>query len=91
MRIGHTPLFNEFISFWFETHVDGELRYETFVDFARYEWYTCPAGEDGVILLRGELDRSLTEAAMVESIKPRVEVAIRERRISPTRPDGLTG
>jgi hypothetical protein len=47
MRVEHTPLLNEFISFWFETHVDGDLRYETFVDFFQHEWYTCAAGEAG--------------------------------------------
>lgn len=81
MQIEHTPLLNEFISFWFETHVDGEPRYKTFVDFLRYEWYSCLAGEGGTILLRGNLDRSLPEADMIDGIKPKVEAAIRDQRI----------
>lgn len=81
MRVEHTPLLNEFISFWFETHVDGELRYETFLDFYRYEWHTCTAGDGGAIVLRGELDSSMSDDAMVVDIKPKVEAAIREGRI----------
>jgi hypothetical protein len=81
MQVEHTPLLNEFISFWFETHVDGSLRYETFIDFSRCEWYTCTAGEAGAIVLRGELDSSMSEDAVVADIKPKVEAAIRGGRI----------
>jgi hypothetical protein len=81
MRVEHTALLNEFISFWFETHVDGVLRYETFIDFQRCEWYTCTAGEAGAIVLRGELDSSMSEYEMVLDIKPKVEAAIRDVRI----------
>ena len=81
MRIQHSRLFNEFISFWFETRVDGELRYETFVDYFRSEWYTCPAGSDGPILLRAQFSTSLPDDAVPNSIKPTVEAAIEEGRI----------
>lgn len=81
MRVEHTPLLNEFISFWFETHVDGEPRYATFIDFYRCEWHTCNTGEGGAIVLRGELDSSMSEDAMVVDIQPKVEAAIRNGRI----------
>jgi hypothetical protein len=67
---------NEFISFWFETFVDGELRYETFVDYLHQEWYTCQAGVDGKILLCGELETTIDDDAVIDAIKPEVEAAI---------------
>jgi hypothetical protein len=81
MRIEHSSLMNEFISFWFETFVDGELRYETFVDYMGSEWYTCPAGVDDQILLRGDFSSSLPDDAVPDSIKPKIEAAIRDGRI----------
>jgi hypothetical protein len=61
--------------------VDGYLRYETFVDYLKNEWYTCPAGVDGQILLRGQFSRLLPDDAVADSIKPEVETAIRDARI----------
>ncbi len=81
MRIEHSSLLNEFISFSFETYVDGVLRHETFVDYRRNEWYTCPAGVDGQLLLRGQFDASLPDDAVPNSIKPTIEAAIVEGRI----------
>jgi hypothetical protein len=62
MTIEHGQLCNEFISFWFETLVNGELRYETHIDFVRHEWHTYEAGIDGPNLFSGKLDPSLSEA-----------------------------
>ena len=47
MRIEHSALFNQFISFWFETYVDKQLRYETIIYFEKepYEWFTQVAGD----------------------------------------------
>ena len=56
MKIEHSPLKNEFISFWIETHVDGVLRYETIIDFMRCAWCTTHALHDQPILLQGDLD-----------------------------------
>jgi hypothetical protein len=72
---------NEFISFWFETFVDGDLRYETFVDYLRSEWYTCPAGVDEKVVLQGQFSDSLPDDAAPDSIKPTVEAAIQDGRI----------
>jgi len=33
MRIEHSPLLNDFLCFYVETKVDGELRYETVVSY----------------------------------------------------------
>ena len=76
MKIEHSPLKNEFISFWIETHVDGVLRYETMIDFMRCAWCTTHALHDQPILLQGDLDTSLSEDEMVEAIKPVLESAI---------------
>jgi hypothetical protein len=81
LNIRHSVLMNEFVSVWFETCVDGQLRYETFVDFLRTEWYTRPFGVEGKILLRGQLAASVRDAAVVDNIKPYVEAAIKRGRI----------
>ena len=33
MKIDHSPLLNDFLCFYIETRVDGELRYETVVHY----------------------------------------------------------
>ena len=76
MNIEHSPLLNEFISFWFETRVDGELKYETMLDFTHFEWRTSKAVDERHIVLRGKLDSTLTEDEMVEQIKPSINSAI---------------
>ena len=76
MKIEHSSLKNEFISFWFETHVDGVLCYETIVDFMKHSWCTTRATDGQPILLRGELDSSLSDEQMVESIKPKLDAAV---------------
>jgi len=81
MRIEHSGLCNEFISFWFETRIDDELRYETFIDYLRSEWYTCPARVDGQILLSGKLPASMSEAAQIESVKSDVSAGIMGGRL----------
>ena len=73
---------NEFISFWFETTVDGVVRYETHLDFMREEWSTWDhesLGAERQSLVSGALDSRLSEDAMVEAIKPIVTKAIRQR------------
>jgi hypothetical protein len=40
MRIEHSPLFNDFLSFYFETSVDGEKVYETILDYTQLKWWT---------------------------------------------------
>ena len=67
---------NEFISFWIETCVDGTLRYETFLDFMRFEWYTVATSDDQNIILRGKLNSALSEDDMIEEIKPIIDSAI---------------
>jgi len=81
MRIEHSRLFDEFVSFWFETRVDEVLRYETYVDFLRNEWYTTKAGEARSILLRGQLDLGLSGDEIVEMIRPFIDMAIKGRSI----------
>lgn len=76
MKIEHSPLMNEFISFWIETCVDGALRYETFLDFMRSEWYTVATTDDQNIILRGKLNSALSEDDMIEEIKPIIDSAI---------------
>lgn len=80
MRVEHSPLLSEFISFWIETRVDGEHRFDTFIDWLGREWYTCAAGE-GPILIRGTYDPSLSDEAAVEFVKAQVERALAGGRI----------
>lgn len=76
MKIEHSPLMNEFISFWIETRIDGELRYETMLDFLRGEWCTTTTFDEKNIVLSGNLNSSLSEDDMVAEIKPIIESAI---------------
>jgi hypothetical protein len=81
MQIEHSQLLNEFISWWFETRIDGELRYETILNFfPAGDWYTCPAGEE-TILLRGKLDLMRSDDEMVSDARLQVEAAIIAGRI----------
>jgi hypothetical protein len=81
MQIEHSQLLNDFLSFWFETRIDGVLRFETILNcFPAEEWYTCPAGE-GTVLLRGDIDSALPDAEALRMIKLEVEQAITTGRI----------
>ncbi len=80
MHIEHSKLRNEFISFWFETRVEGVLRYETFLDFTRHEWHTCLPDEDA-ILLRGTWPPGTPDAKVIAFVSPFVESAIQSGRI----------
>ena len=81
MRIEHSKLMNEFISFWFETRVEGVLKYETILDFMRSEWYTCRPNEDS-ILLRGTWKPGTPDDQVVDYVSPLVESAIESGRLS---------
>jgi len=78
MTITHSTLQNEFISFWFETFVDGELRYETHLDLLRGEWHLCPAGAEQCVL-HGKISKYQTQKEELDAInqlKPIIEEAI---------------
>jgi hypothetical protein len=81
VRIDHSPLYNEFISFWFETFVDGNLRFETGVGFLKSEWHTSLPETAEEVLLKGQFDRALQDDAAVDSVKLAVEAAIRDGRL----------
>lgn len=80
MIIHHSDLMNEFISFWFETRVDGDVKYETHVDFLNGEWSTWEydrLGEEGAMLVSGELAPGLPDTDKVQAVIPVVTDAIR--------------
>jgi hypothetical protein len=76
MHVEHSPLLNEFISFWFETRVDDVHRF----DWLGREWYTCAAVE-GPILIRGNYDPSLSDDATVEFVKAQLDEALAAGRL----------
>lgn len=76
MRIEHSEMLNEFISFWFETRVDGVLKCETFLDLLSYEWRTYRPNENA-LLLSGTWKKDTPDDQIVSSISPSVESAIR--------------
>jgi len=80
MKIEHSPLLNDFLTFWFETRVDDIQRYETMLDFMRHQWYTTKR-PDHDIVLSGELSSEVSEDQMIEEIKPILESAIRDGSI----------
>ena len=85
MTITHSSLFNDFLSFWFDTFVDGEHRFETVIDFHKREWYFCQVGVQPCLFhgrLEGPSETIEEEKASVENVKPIIEAAIRERTAS---------
>ena len=81
MKVEHSSLMNEFISFWIETYVDGNPTYETMLDFMKSEWYTIKLNEEKSIVLEGELNSKLSEDEMIEEIKPIIELSIKSGKI----------
>jgi hypothetical protein len=81
LTVKHSTLKNERISYFFETFVNSELRYETFVDFHRNEWYTYPAGPDSTVLLHGQFAACTSDGSVLERIKLDVMCAIESGRI----------
>ena len=61
MNIEHSPLYNDFIDFYFETNVDGKKSYETFLIYTRMIWETQKIDTEEVIL-SGEIKRSKDQA-----------------------------
>jgi hypothetical protein len=80
MRVEHSSLCNEFVSFWFETRVEGTHRYDTFIDFLSNEWYACPV-PDGPIILRGNYEPSLSDAAILTYVQSQIGAALADGRI----------
>ena len=58
MRIEHSPLFNEFLSYWFETSVDGEKLYETVLDYTLLKWWTETISFSPETILSGNINRT---------------------------------
>jgi len=57
MKIEHSPLFNDFIDFYFNTSVDGKRLYETVLDYTGMSWWTQEISTENVIL-SGKINRS---------------------------------
>ena len=60
MRAEHSSLRSEFISFWFETRIDGVHRYDTLIDMLHRRWWVGPAHKLRPTLLEGRYDASLS-------------------------------
>jgi len=75
MKIEHSPLINDFLCFYIETRVDGELRYETVI-------YYHPKKEYFIKDKRTEKDSELfpfeDESAVEAEIRARVERLIHD-------------
>jgi|GEM_PF-3934699 len=82
MKIHHSNLFNEFISFWFETRVDGVLKFETFIDYQEGTWHTVAAGNDeGPVILSGSFASNLLDQQTVQAVKEDLTLALNSGRI----------
>jgi hypothetical protein len=61
MKIEHSPIYNDFLSFFFETTIDGEKRYSTVLDYLSLTWTTEEIAS-GIIILSGPISRSKDQA-----------------------------
>jgi hypothetical protein len=50
MKIEHSPLHNDFLSFFFETTVDGQKLYSTLLDYTSMTWRTEEISTEKVVL-----------------------------------------
>jgi len=69
MKIEHSDLLHEFISFWFETRIDGKLTYETFLDYNGMVWETRKAEKPHASVLNGIIEKSSNEKAEEQRIR----------------------
>lgn len=68
MKIEHSELFNEFISFWFETKVDDQLCYETYISYLDQTWETMELASAQVIF-HGKLEPYSNERVAEEELR----------------------
>ena len=69
MKIEHSDLLNEFISFWFETRINGKLCYETFLDYNEMTWKTRDIKNPECYVLAGKLEDPSNEQAEEKKVK----------------------
>ena len=75
MIVEHSPLLNEFVSFWIETRVDGVHRYDTFISFLSHEWHLCQSG-GGTTLAQGTFAPNLSEDEIITFVTAQVDDAL---------------
>ena len=74
MTIEHSPLLNDFLCFYIETRVDGELRYETVVYYHPKQQYFIRDVRSGK---QSALFPFTDEATVENEIRSRVEQMVR--------------
>lgn len=55
MRIEHSSLRNDFLAFWFETKVDGKVKYETDLDYLNKSWKTKDKDMSDNVVFSGKM------------------------------------
>ena len=81
MDVSHSQLFNDFLSFYFVTTVDGRETYETLLDFHGLSWNLYEKDKPDTILhseMMQEFKGVAGEDAEVERIKGRVAQLVSE-------------
>ena len=76
MKIEHSNQINDFLSFYIETRVDGELRYESIIDYLQSEYTILD------LKTKKEIDFKFTtkdENELEKQIKTEVEKLINEK------------
>lgn len=75
MKVQHSRLLNEFVSFWFETSIDGEVKFDTHLDILSATWHVCEHNRHQ-ILISGSWPKGLRDHQIVRRVSADIDAAI---------------
>lgn len=89
MKIENSELLNDFLSFWFETRVDGILRFETLLDYHNMQWQTRELEESNKIIASGKIARSSNQDEE-KSEEDRIRACVTQAILKPNQSGYMT-
>ncbi|VAW71642.1 hypothetical protein MNBD_GAMMA10-540 [hydrothermal vent metagenome] len=79
MKIEHSDLLHEFITFWFETRIDSKLTYETFLNYSEMTWETREINKPYTSVLAGIIEKTGNEKTEEQKIRDFITGHIQNR------------